>query len=155
MSKRIASFVLALAVGVAGAVLANPEGADPLALYTRMHATMAADSTEGVAAAAAELAGRVEAGAAQTKDPAAAAALAAAAAKMTGNDLGALREQFKEVSKAFAAYVNAGGAGGAQLYYCPMADGYWLQAAADTGVKNPYYGKSMLKCGTKADKVEG
>jgi hypothetical protein len=155
MTKRLVTLALTLALVASGAAFAAAEGGDALTLYTKMHAAMAADSADGVAAAAAELASVAQAGAAQAKERAAYDALAAAASKMTGNDLAKLREQFKEVSKAFAAYVDAGGATGAQLYYCPMAEGYWAQRTDDAGVKNPYYGKSMLKCGGKVDKVEG
>lgn len=155
MSKRLVTLALTLALAAGGAAFAAAPEGDALALYTKMHAAMSADRADGVAAAAAELAGVATAGAAQAKDRTAYDALAAAASKMNGTDLAKLREQFKEVSKAFAAYVDAGGVTGAQLYYCPMADGYWLQAAADAGVKNPYYGKSMLKCGSKVDRVEG
>ena len=31
------------------------------------------------------------------------------------------------------------------VQYCPMADASWL--SAETAVKNPFYGKSMLTCG--------
>jgi hypothetical protein len=36
-----------------------------------------------------------------------------------------------------------------------MADAYWLQKTGDDELRNPYYGKSMLTCGEKVDKVEG
>ncbi len=51
------------------------------------------------------------------------------------------------------AYLRASGTPGWSLYYCPMADGYWLQAAEP--VANPYYGKAMLRCGDKVEKIEG
>lgn len=155
MKHRILMSVLALALTFTGAAVASPEAATPLALYTQMHAAMAADSADGVVEAAASLARKVRAEAKGVEDAAAYDALAAAAEKMQGSDLAALREQFKAVSKAFAGYVDASGTDGAQLYYCPMADGYWVQHAADAGPKNPYYGQSMLKCGSKVDAVEG
>jgi hypothetical protein len=155
MKNRIANLAVALALSATGFAVASPEVATPLDLYTRMHSAMAADSVEGVAAAATDLAAAVRAKARSAKDATVYEALAAAADRMQGADLAALREQFKEVSRAFAAYVNTSGTAGAQLFYCPMADGYWMQNAADAGAKNPYYGKSMLRCGTKVDKVEG
>lgn len=155
MKQRIGMSLLALVLAFAGTAVASSEAATTLDLYTEMHAAMAADSAEGVASAAAELAKRVRAEAGNTKDGAVYESLAMAAEKMQGSDLVTLREQFKEVSKAFAAYVDVTGTAGAQLYYCPMADGYWAQKAADAGAKNPYYGKSMLKCGARVDKVEG
>ena len=155
MKQRTVISVLALMLAVAGVAAASPEAATPLGLYAQMHATMAADSAEGVAQAAMDLAELVRAEAKGAKDSAAYEALAAAAETMQGSDLAALRERFKEVSKAFAGYVNASGTDGAQLYYCPMADGYWVQSAADAGPENPYYGRSMLKCGSKVVAVEG
>jgi len=150
--------ILTLAL-VCGSVVLTPaaraaaSGADPLALYAQIHAALAADSAEGVATAGAQLAAQVRQAAQGAADPAAYEALATAAAELRGDDLAALRQQFKVVSKAFAGYVNASGTEGAQLYFCPMADAYWMQAATDASAANPYYGQSMLKCGSKVDKV--
>jgi hypothetical protein len=155
MSQRVSTFALALVVVLAGAAIASPQTeSTPLDLYSRIHAALAGDSAEGVVAAAGELAGQMRAAARGAQEAAAYEELAAAAGKMQGDDLAALREQFKAVSVAFAAYVDAAGTAGAQLYYCPMADGYWAQKTDDAGVKNPYYGKSMLKCGSKVERVE-
>ena len=74
-----------------------------------------------------------------------------AAGKLTGKDVAALRGQFKELSKATDAFLRASGTPGWALYYCPMADGYWLQASEP--VANPYYGKAMLRCGDKVAKI--
>jgi hypothetical protein len=34
--------------------------------------------------------------------------------------------------------------------YCPMKDSFWL--SAESAIKNPYYGASMLNCGNISDK---
>jgi len=156
MKLCVSILVLASTLALAGTGFASPpQGATPLGIYVQMHEALAEDSAEGVVAAALELAGRVRAAARAATDRTPYEKLAAAAEKMQGDDLATLREQFKRVSVAFAAYFDASGAEGAQLYFCPMADGYWLQRSADAAVSNPYYGKSMLRCGGKADKVEG
>jgi len=154
---RIAVAVAAVGlISGAGAARAEQDAAgELLALYGKVHAALAADSAAGVAEAAATIAAKAEHAGHHGPASAAYAAVATAAKAMTGDDLAALRERHKALSLAFAELVESGALSGAQLYYCPMADGYWLQAAADGGVKNPYYGKSMLKCGSKVDKVEG
>ncbi|MFN8284148.1 MAG: DUF3347 domain-containing protein [Chitinophagales bacterium] len=36
--------------------------------------------------------------------------------------------------------------------YCPMKDAYWL--SKDSAIKNPYYGKSMLTCGSIKETIK-
>jgi hypothetical protein len=36
--------------------------------------------------------------------------------------------------------------------YCPMKDAYWL--SSETAIKNPYYGSSMLTCGSIKDTLK-
>lgn len=38
------------------------------------------------------------------------------------------------------------------VQYCPMADASWL--SAEKAVKNPYYGKSMLTCGSVKSEIK-
>ncbi|MFT2009855.1 DUF3347 domain-containing protein [Pontibacter sp. 13R65] len=70
-------------------------------------------------------------------------------------DLGAQRQQLEELSEATFALTKAFGAADAELYYqhCPMAfndkGAYWLSSEKE--IRNPYYGKSMLKCGTNEE----
>jgi hypothetical protein len=148
--------ILAIATLTALALLASAAGAragggqDVLPLYAQMHADLAADSAKEVQKTAAALAV-----AAAHADGASYAAVAEAARAMTGDDLAQLREQFHDVSKAMAKLVESGALAGADIYYCSMADGYWLQADGDSKVRNPYYGKSMLGCGWTVDRVEG
>jgi Protein of unknown function (DUF3347) len=77
-------------------------------------------------------------------------ALAAAAKKLEGaKDIAAARTAFGEVSEALIAYAektksNLGPE--IRVAYCPMVNKPWLQK--DQEIKNPYYGKSMLSCGS-------
>lgn len=159
--KTMSGLLLAAAlIGMGGAGAAGAaEPADPLgsmlAEYGKIHEAMADDRAGGVAAAAAriaELAQRESAGSAGKE---AYLKLASTAGAMTGSDLGTLRGQFMDVSKAMAALVDTAGQGAADFYYCPMVDAYWLQKKGDDALRNPYYGKSMLRCGEKVARVEG
>ena len=74
-----------------------------------------------------------------------------AGAKKLGEakDIAAARTAFGELSVAIAEYAQATKSGfgpDVRLAYCPMADKPWLQKAKD--IKNPYYGASMLTCGS-------
>jgi Cu(I)/Ag(I) efflux system membrane fusion protein len=57
------------------------------------------------------------------------------------------RETFKETSKIIINLINLLGHNKKGVYqmYCSMVDSNWLQL--DKKVANPYYGKSMLRCG--------
>lgn len=55
------------------------------------------------------------------------------------------RKAFKEVSQAAIAYAEKKNLPVFKAN-CPMADADWLQAKKE--VRNPYYGSSMLACGT-------
>jgi hypothetical protein len=149
-----ALFLVACLLGVLPvAAESGDAGARILAEYSAMHSALAADSAQGVSAHAATIA-EIARGA-DGEPGGAYRSLAEAARGLEGVDLEVLRSKFKEFSKAMARFVNEAGVDGAQLYYCPMAKGYWIQNAADDGVRNPYYGRSMLKCGTKVEGVEG
>jgi hypothetical protein len=145
----------ALAALALAPLAAAEDGADLLGPYARVHAALAADSAAGVTSAAAELGDLAAAAAKAGPHAAAYAAVAEAARALTGADLAALREQSKPLSTAMAKLVEAGALAGADIYYCSMARGYWLQGENDSAVRNPYYGKSMLECGWKVEKVEG
>ena len=151
----IATAISLLTVGALAAHGETTTGSELLGLYGRIHAALAADSVAGVGEAAAELAARAEAAAKNGAQAAAFEAVAVAASAVSGSDLETLREKHRALSMAMAKLTEAGALAGADLYYCPMADGYWLQESADAGARNPYYGKSMPKCGSKVDRVEG
>ncbi|WP_461488549.1 DUF3347 domain-containing protein [Pontibacter sp. HJ8] len=67
-------------------------------------------------------------------------------------DLAAQRGQLELLSEATFALAKAFGASTATLFYqhCPMANNnqgaYWLSSEQE--IRNPYYGESMLKCGS-------
>lgn len=151
--------VVAMATsGAAPAAAAGKElGGEVLASYYEMAASLVADSTAGVAEKAARVAAdtgaAAKAGGVSAAEKAALEAISKAAGRVNGKDLAAVRSQFKDFSKAMDGYLRATGTPGWSLYYCPMADGYWLQAAEP--VANPYYGKAMLRCGDKVEKIEG
>ena len=71
------------------------------------------------------------------------------------SDLEAQRADLEALSEATFALTKAFGANGGTLYYqhCPMAlndkGGYWLSANQE--IRNPYFGESMLKCGTNEE----
>ena len=88
----------------------------------------------------------------QSRDKATYDSLAAAAEKVKGEDLKALREQFKALSFAVAKLVEKQAVAGHGIYFCPMADAYWIQKSG--AVKNPYYGAKMLGCGEVVKKVQ-
>jgi hypothetical protein len=135
---------------------APPAESEMLVLYGRMHTAMADDSSAGVEEAAKGLAAKSEAAGAKAKDPAAFKAVTdGARAVVAAADLEAEREAFRDLSLAMAKLVESGQLDGAGLFFCPMADAYWLQKTGDDELRNPYYGKSMPTCGEKVDKVEG
>ena len=63
-------------------------------------------------------------------------------------DIKKAREAFKPLSASLVKYLadNKAGKGTYHEAYCPMAKASWLQTEKE--VRNPYYGKSMLDCGT-------
>jgi len=82
------------------------------------------------------------------------APLAAAASKVSAMaDIEDARKAFGDVSKALLEVIKAEPAVGEGLiaYRCPMAQGYpkWVQTGPP--MRNPYMGKKMLECGSKAE----
>ena len=73
------------------------------------------------------------------------------ATEMKGIGIEEARKRFKNLSRSAIDCVKEiqGQITGAEkiyVYYCPMADASWLQK--EEGTRNPYYGSSMLKCGS-------
>ena len=111
-----------------------------------IQASLAEDSIEHVAhhaTAVAEAAHSVEG------LPHEAAEQAQAVAKAT--DLKAAREAFKKLSATFVAHLKAhpGHGDTYRTAYCPMAKAGWIQKGDE--IANPYYGSSMLRCGSFED----
>ena len=146
-----------LVVGAATALAddaAQQTGREVLAEYQKIQAALAADSTAGVVEAAATLADAAKPCNCTLEESAASKALVDAARAMTGTGLAALRERFKPLSEAMPAYLTAVGVDTAQLYYCPMAKAYWMQAKSEAAIHNPYLGTKMSMCGVKASGIE-
>jgi hypothetical protein len=151
---KITTTLLAAALLVGGAAALHAAAADTvLTPYLKMQEALAADSTDGVVSAAGKIAAAAKHaahhGGARGE---ALAAVGAAAAQLEGSDLAALRESFKGLSEAMIAYVAVAGAEGTAVYHCPMAKARWVQAEGE--VRNPYHGKSMLRCGTRVKAPE-
>ena len=78
------------------------------------------------------------------------------ATEMKGVGLEEARKKFKNLSRSMITYLKElyGKINGAEkiyIYYCPMADASWLQK--EEGTRNPYYGSSMLKCGSVKEEL--
>lgn len=156
--KRMSIIVLAttlmlLHAAVSRAAPADEIGRSALDHYQRIQTALAADSTEGVREEASKISATVTACDCTLEQSEAAKALAGAARDMQGADLTALREQFKALSRAMAAYVETTSVAGTQLYFCPMAKAYWLQPKEGSTTHNPYLGKAMSSCGVKVNGV--
>ncbi|MEO8274829.1 MAG: hypothetical protein ABI639_01335 [Thermoanaerobaculia bacterium] len=120
---------------------------------TTIQTTLAADSIEKVAELAAGIAQETGSYLNHTtgKEKADYAAIAVAAKGMTGSDLKTLREQFKPLALVLSKLVAENPQTGVGIYYCPMADAYWLQKTGE--VKNPFFGSKMLACGEPVTRV--
>ncbi len=137
------------------AIEAKELGTQVLAQYQTIQAALAGDSVGGVVEAASQIADIVKPCDCSVEESEASQALVDAARGVDGSDLATVREQFKALSKAMPAYLKVTGVDSAQLYFCPMVKGYWLQPAGEATIHNPYLGKSMSTCGTKVERVAG
>ena len=112
--------------------------------YLQVQVALAADRFDGVTTHA-----EVIEKAAAALGQGAEAILAGAKKLGAAKDIAAARTAFGEVSTAVIAYAEktkSGFGAGVRLAYCPMADKPWL--TRDKEIRNPYYGKSMLTCGS-------
>jgi hypothetical protein len=69
-------------------------------------------------------------------------------------DISTQREKFKTLSNNIYALAKAVKLSTGPVYqlYCPMQKSYWLSGEAS--VKNPYYGKKMLTCGSVSETIK-
>lgn len=114
--------------------------------YVGLGEALAADD----AAAATERAGALsKALAALPPETAGAAEMVGLAGRMAGQDLEGTREEFLDLTTPMLGLARASRADAGPLKvavaFCPMKPGRWLQAK--DGIKNPYFGASMLTCG--------
>ena len=65
-----------------------------------------------------------------------------------GKDLEKQRNAFSDLSLEMYAFVKARKMTSDTIYqaYCPMKKMYWL--SSEPAIRNPYYGKTMLTCGS-------
>jgi hypothetical protein len=112
--------------------------------YLQVQVALSADQFEGVPA-------RGEAiEKAATPLGADAGAIVAGAKKLAAaTDIAAARTAFGELSTALTAYAEKTKSGfgpDVRVAYCPMVNKPWL--TKDKTIRNPYYGASMLTCGS-------
>lgn len=112
--------------------------------YLQVQVALAADKMDGVS----EQAKAIEAAA--TPLGADAAKIVADARKLqAAKDIAAARTAFGELSEALMAYAEKTKSelpADVQIAFCPMVNKSWLQK--DKEIRNPYYGASMLTCGS-------
>jgi hypothetical protein len=146
MTQMKTTAVLALVVVAMGGRVAL--AADlPAALvdpYLQVQVALSADQFDGVAAH-----GEAIQKAAATLGPDAQGIVSGAKQLAAAKDITAARTAFGEVSTALAEYAEKTKSGfgpDVRLAYCPMVDKPWL--TKDKTIRNPYYGASMLTCGS-------
>ena len=109
-----------------------------LEAYAAIQTALAGDTLEGVAAACDALTARL-------KDDAVVQRETAAIQKAASID--EARQAFRPLSEHVIALLQAQPEKkGYYLANCPMANGSWVQL--EPSLRNPYYGASMLRCGT-------
>lgn len=150
---RVAGLAALLLVTAAQATSTpKPTVAEALVvLYVPMQEALAGDSVAAVKEQAAALALKAAAAVSSGGDKALYGPVSAAAEGMTATDIDGLREQFKPLSLALAHLVEKVAVAGHGIYFCPMADAYWIQKSGE--VRNPYFGREMLTCGEQVTKV--
>jgi hypothetical protein len=116
------------------------ENLDLIISNSRKVRDMDLDISEGLLKRLSEIAGKIEGG----------------ANEMKGMELEKAREKFKDLSQAMITLLKEfqgkiEGAEKAYVYYCPMVDASWLQK--EKGTLNPYYGSTMLKCGSVKEEI--
>lgn len=135
-----------LAVGLS-LIAGNPAQAeikDLLDPYLRIHASLAHDKTDSIKADAAAIgtaAGALGDNGVKLRE--------AATALEGAVDLKGARTAFGDLTDALLAYAEQTKSAlpaEVRVAYCPMVQKSWLQK--DEAIANPYYGSSMLTCGT-------
>ncbi|KYP13740.1 MAG: hypothetical protein A1D16_04525 [Flavihumibacter sp. CACIAM 22H1] len=77
-----------------------------------------------------------------------------AAGMEAGADINGQRKEFAVLSTTMLAFARAAKLDQQAIYvdYCPMKKTYWL--SAEKAIKNPYYGATMLSCGSITDTLQ-
>lgn len=155
ITTALAACALLLGVSAAHAAEFDTTMEAILAEYITIQQALAADSIEGVKSAAHTIRDS-----ATRLDPSQAAGehaehyknipqdLLAACEKLEGaQDIGSVREAFKELSKPVSMWVTMTKPEHTSVMYCSMAKAGWVQRGSK--VANPYFGSEMLTCGEK------
>jgi hypothetical protein len=132
---------MATVIPVAAAVDLPAALVDP---YLQVQVALSADQFDGVPAH-----GEAIAKAAATLGAEGAAIVAGAKKLAAAKDIAAARTAFGEVSTALTEYADKTKSGlgpDIRVAYCPMVNKPWL--TKDKTIRNPYYGASMLTCGS-------
>jgi hypothetical protein len=112
--------------------------------YLKIQASLADDNMDQVKAGAGDVATAATAlGAPAMKIDTTAIQLASAV------EIGDARDKFGALSQAIDAYMTGlklTPPAGVKVAVCPMVQKPWMQAEAD--IRNPYFGKEMLTCGS-------
>lgn len=138
---------LAVTVGVLMSSVMVAAADLPAALvdpYLQVQVALASDKFEGVPANAVAIEKAAQALGKEGEGVVAGARKMAAA-----KDIAAARTAFGELSSALTAYAEktkSGFGADVRLAYCPMVNKPWL--TKDKSIRNPYYGASMLTCGS-------
>jgi hypothetical protein len=139
--KRFGLSLLALLL-MAGAAFPAPSGYDAvLDHYEAVRQALLADTVAGIPAHAQAIGKLAKSAPADLAPQIAKAASRLAAAR----DLTAARDAFYELSKPVVRWREAVGGKGHVVAYCSMSKRSWVQPKGEIG--NPYYGKSMARCG--------
>jgi len=164
MQRKI--LMLALACAAAASMATSAQGAgqamdEILAHYVKIQQTLAADSSVGVKAEAQAIAQKADALLKRNVSPDGKKPdefkkileeVRKGAPKFNSDDIKQARKAFGELTPPLVRYVNEfeAGKGKYHVAHCPMIKKDWVQA--DEKIRNPYYGKSMLACGTIVSK---
>lgn len=124
-----------------------------LANYLKIQGALAADSTDGVHAAARSIAtdaAKLDAesivGGHGTHYKDLPTTLRGAADVLSeASTLEGARQAFKQLSQPMVTWATMSKPAGVDVLFCAMANASWLQKHGE--VRNPYYGSSMLTCG--------
>jgi hypothetical protein len=122
---------------------------DVITAYLQVHAALAADDLAAAKTAGATLL------TAAAGDPAFAALTGSAGTIANAGNFADGRSGFLHLSQALIPLLKQPGTPELYLAHCPMAfggqGGDWLQAGQR--ISNPYYGKSMLRCGVIKERM--
>ncbi len=155
ITTALAACALLLGVSTAHAAEFDTKMEKILAEYLEIQQALAADSTEGVQGAT----HAIRASATRLRPGEAAGEhaehyknipqdLLAACEKLdAAQDIGSVREAFKELSKPVSMWVTMAEPEHMSVMYCSMAKAGWVQRGSKAA--NPYFGSEMLTCGEK------